>query len=181
MFIPLVKRDYKWSSGLGDGGGVFWSMFSHCPGERAQIPVVWKAFLRLSPVQCHLLSFLPLALQIGLGRTEVLRVLWTLFSLCTHTFPLPERSLKASSSPPCFDLIPCAAFLCVPATGPLPLTDFRAFPPSVLQRAHPSRQRVVHGHSLVNLFGHIMSSLRTGPPTWPKRTVYGEKLWLTRD
>lgn len=63
---------------------------------------------------------------------------FSFFSLCVHTYPLPERSFPSSSTP-CFDLIPCVAFLCVLATGPLPLTGSRAFPRSVLQCAHPSR------------------------------------------
>lgn len=38
MFIPLVKKEYQQSSGLGDGGGMFVGLWIHCLGEKAQTP-----------------------------------------------------------------------------------------------------------------------------------------------
>lgn len=129
MFIPLVKKDYKWSAGLGDGGGVFWGMFIHCPGEKAQVPSCCLPGLSLM-LPCPVSS---------LYHSPPLpsRVAWTIlkylefskhYCLCMHMYPSPECSLP-SNFPICFDLTPCAAFLVyLPqvsspwvAQGPFPL------------------------------------------------------------
>lgn len=155
-------------------GSVLWVCGSIALGESSD-----AFLLPMRPFFHRHLSSLTSPLPFILERLEPYwsRVLWTCYTLLLldmcMCFLRLERSCFLQLATLLWPYSLC--FPCVLASDPLPLTGSRAFPHSMLQYAHPYGSTYCVAISF-DLFSHVVSSLRPGPPAWPVRIIYGKNV-----
>lgn len=168
MFIPLVKKHYKWSSGL-EAGGAFVGMWIHCLGEKAQIP--FCCFKGLSFMITCPVSSVTIPPPCTLERLEPCR------SSLNSIIPSVASGQTCVFCPPRAPFLPAplnsmCSFSCVLATGPLPWPAQEPLPlqcSSVLALSQHSR----HWRLLV-AFSPIMVLEHSDPHVVREKCLWGK-------
>lgn len=166
MFIPLVKKHYKWSSGL-EAGGVFVGMWIHCLGGKAQIP--FCCFKGLTFMVTCPVSSVTIPPPCTLERLEPCRS------------SLNSVMSSVASGQTCAFCLPRAPFLLPPWTlraafrVSLPQVPSPDWPKSLCPFCAPvcSPYHSTHNTDVYLSLSAPSCSLSTGTPTWPGRSVYG--------